>query len=242
MSSVAIIDGRVHMKKLQHGIEKRHEMPSHALSRRDILKAGALGLAILGSGGILLAPKRADAQQINVRGLTVETFRLEDTLTNLTTNSRQYQKGERNDSGVYSNMVGISGAGIMGGVILRPNGGQNGFSVLYPASRDRDPHREGAGTWGIEITPFLTMVRDVSSSSVTRMRVLLERTTDTNQHDPIINVYAIPVDSQDRITSGFSGGVLALVASYYPDRGIVYGGRVLLLEPGVPEPDRIARR
>jgi hypothetical protein len=224
------------MRKLEHSLERR-VVESPGLSRRDFIKAGSLGLAAFSCGGAaLLLPKPAYAQVLEIHGTRVVTERISDTVANLTTRSRSYQQGERRENGVYTNGVTIRSERTASSVTLRDQREDpQTMGVSYPRERE-------SGIWGTEINEFCAMIRRVTGNDLRRMRLIVDRTTDPERNDPIISYYAIPINSNGDITSAHRGGYLAVGASYYPDRGVVYGAKVLLLEPGTPEPETVARR
>lgn len=228
------------MKKLEHG---RAEKPQE-LSRREFFRLGAAGTALVAGLqlGILTFPGTANAQVISIQGTRVSTERLPDTIANLERSSRRYQRGERVRDGVYTNMVNLSEYSMSGVVSLASGEDNNQFSILFPRERDRNPRRTGAGSWNVDITDLKTLVSQVSSQEVKRMKLLVAVTTDPQQSDAVITVYAIPLDQNGNIIGRYRDGYLAMGASYYPERGVVYGARSLLLEPGVPEPESVARR
>lgn len=216
------------------------------VNRREFFRLGGAGLlsgalALGGAGSLLLTPSVAHAQSFQLRGLTVHTERLSDTIVNLDRATARYRRPETRDRNGYSNIVFLRHEMTVA-VGFAPDGHKT-FGIVFPASRDRDPTREGAGTWGMNITDFGTMVSRVTGSELTRVRILVERTTGmrAGREEQILTVTVLPVDSSGRLTSAYQGGYLAVGASYYPDRGVVYGAHALVLEPGAPEP-RIAQR
>lgn len=240
------------MKKIKHASERRVDSvreerdtrkPSFLQRFRNSALVTALiaGLNFAAPTAVMTIPNTASAQQLTVQGTTVETERLSDTIANLDTQSNQYRRGERTDNGTYNNVIIIPGE-LSSSVSLSQDGSQRYFGVFFPKEKDRDPKREGAGTWVTDISDFAALVKKVTNRELTRVKMLVARTTDPNRNDPIISIYVLPVDANGNITGRHRGGYLAMGASYYPKRGVVYGARVLLLEPGTPEPPAVASR
>ena len=175
-------------------------------------------------------------QKYLLNGVQIISERLTATVGELEGESGPYQWGEKTNSqgrGEYTNAIKIDSERFDAGVTFLP-GEHKSFAVGFPPSKDKDPQRKNAGAWGTMINDFAGMIKQVSKQDMTRAELLIERTTEKG--DPVINTYALPLNSKGDKIGKYKGGYLAIEASYYPTKGVVYGGYALLLEPGVQEP------
>jgi len=195
-----------------------------------------VGLAF-GVPAAMTASRTASAQTIVIQGLSLETMYLADTVANLDRQTEPYRQemgGERTPSrGDYSNAV-VLPRELTGTAIFSADG-KKSFGVLYL-------HNGEQRGWEADISAFAELVRNMTGQELTRVKLIVERTTDTTRGDQILSVYMLPIDSQGNYIATYSGGYLAVGASVYPQRDTVYGGAALLLEPGTPEPSVVSRR
>lgn len=216
-------------------------------SRRGFCKA--LGVSVLLAslqGGVvgttLLTPTTAYAQTIQVEGIGFDTERLKDTVDELyrKTSEKCVRREVTLPNGhyvVYANKPNQYTATVS----TEPNGAKE-MGFFFPADKDKDKDTKGenAGKVAVDIAPFIDAVNKYSKSEVKRFKIIAEETKSDSRGDPVVNGIAIPMDKDGNTLGKYHGGYLAIEMSYFPDRGYVNSGTVLLLEPGVQEP--VARK
>jgi len=217
----------------------RSPVRSEGVARRKFFQlaaAGTLLLAGINFGSI------ASAQGTKIKGVTFHSVTLVNTVEKLDKETGdKYRRGEGvnkdKSKGFTVNIPYVMSAAAT----LRPDekNGRNTFGVAYPKEKDKDPKRKNAGMWTTNINDFARVVKEVTGDDLKRVRIIIERTTDPDYNDEVISAYAIPVDNCGDFVGKYNGGYLAVGASYYPDRGEVYGGKLMLVEP---PSGRIARR
>lgn len=229
------------MKKLEHGKASRcADGPSqNAISRRKFFTLGVAGmfaakLALGGFGASFFLPTTANAQVLRIGGLKVFTLRLSDTVNKLDKQTSKYRRGQHTStSGAYATVIEISGEDLKASVVLNPPSGRSRLGVTFPPEKDRKPQGQIPGHWGMIIEDFIRVVEEKTGQNVAGIKWIVDKGANGGN---CINIYALPVNPEGEIIGKHEGGYLVAGASYYPQKGAVYGAIGLLLEPGTPEP------
>lgn len=218
------------MKRLDHG-RRGPAGPNEregGVSRRNFFKVA--GAALLG-GALAVSPlsflgREAKAvTPVNIRGMKVYKMKLTDTISNLDKKTKSISNNAKLNEGKVA-VVKVPKEGLLVSIGLNGNGKM--ITLSFPKS-PTDSTRKHAG---FKLDSLVKLVRKVSGKTPTKAKLIVEFAKDKGQ--PVINIYAIPLDNSGKVLGKLTSGQLAWGVSYYPNKRpgqSVYGAKALLTEP-----------
>ena len=194
------------------------------------------------AGMNFVGTKSAKADTVEVDKVKVEVSKVNDTLANLdkkTAATYVREDGVVTTGDYVSSANRLNAQGVSEltfGVGWKKDGTGKVMNVHFPAYLDQNPSRKGAGTWGMDLDEFASIVKKTTSQDLTRVKIVIENSIDEKTGERVINAFALPVDANGNIIGKYQNGYLAAGISFYPDVGGAGGGTTLIYEPNVHGP------
>ena len=221
------------MKRLNHG-RRGPVGPNEregGVSRRSFFKVA--GAALLG-GALAVSPlsflgREAKAvTPMNIKGMRVYKMQLTDSISNLDKKTKSISNNGVLNEGKVA-VVKVPKENVLATISLNRNGSRRSrITFSFPKSQTDSTVVDT----GYKLDSLMKLVRKVAGKTPTKARLIVEFAKDKGQ--PVINIYAIPLDNSGNVLGKTNKGQLAWAVSYYPNKRpgkSVYGARVLLIEP-----------